>query len=66
MEGYTFFNDYYVNKMMELEKKYNSIENGEVETAIKVITKKENIFVSIFKAIKRLLLGKTTKENINE
>ena len=28
MEGYTFFNDYYVNKMMELEKKYNSIENG--------------------------------------
>ncbi len=66
MEGYTFFNDYYVNKMMELEKKYNAIENGEVETAIKVITKKENIFVSIFKAIKRLLLGKTTKENINE
>lgn len=66
MEGYTFFNDYYVNKMMELEKKYNSIENGEVETAIKVITKKENIFVSIFKAIKKLLLGKTTKENINE
>ena len=57
MEGYTFFNDYYVNKMMELEKKYNSIENGEVETAIKVITKKENIFVSIFKAIKKLLLG---------
>ncbi len=66
MEGYTFFNDYYVNKMMELEKKYNAIENGEVETAIKVITKKENIFVSIFKTIKRLLLGKTTKENINE
>ena len=66
MEGYTFFNDYYVNKMMELEKKYNSIENGEVETAIKVITKKENIFVSIFKAIKRLILGDSTKENINE
>ena len=65
-EGYTFFNDYYVNKMMDLEKKYNAIENGEVETAIKVISKKENIFVSIFKAIKRLLLGKTTKENINE
>ena len=67
MEGYTFFNDYYVNKMMELEKKYNAIENGEVETAIKVISKKENIFVSIFKAIKRLILGKDKKEeNINE
>ncbi len=66
MEGYTFFNDYYVTKMMELEKKYNAIENGEVETAIKVISKKENIFVSIFKAIKRLILGDSTKENINE
>ena len=65
-EGYTFFNDYYVNKMMDLEKKYNAIENGEVETAIKVITKKENIFVSIFKAIKKLILGQGAKENINE
>jgi len=62
MEGYTFFNDYYVNKMMQLEDKYNSIENGEVETAIKVITKKENIFISIFKAIKKLILGKSTNE----
>lgn len=66
MEGYTFFNDYYVNKMMDLEKKYNSIENGEVETAIKVISKKENIFVTIFKAIKKLILGEGAKENINE
>ena len=62
MEGYTFFNDYYVNKMMQLEYKYNSIENGEVETAIKVITKKENIFISIFKAIKKLILGNSTNE----
>ena len=66
MEGYTFFNDYYVNKMMDLEKKYNSLENGEVETAIKVISKKENIFVTIFKAIKKLILGEGSKENINE
>lgn len=62
MEGYTFFNDYYVNKMMQLEDKYNSIENGEIETAIRVITKKENIFISIFKAIKKLILGKSTNE----
>lgn len=66
MEGYTFFNDYYVNKMMELEKKYNAIENGEVETAIKVITKKENIFVSLFRTIKKLLLGSKEQANINE
>ena len=62
MEGYTFFNDYYVNKMIQLEEKYNSIENGEIETAIKVITKKENIFISIFKAIKKLILGNSTNE----
>ena len=26
-EGYTYFNDYYVNKMMVLEDKYNLLEN---------------------------------------
>lgn len=61
-EGYTFFNDYYVNKMMQLEEKYNKLENGEVATALKVITKKENIFISIFKAIKNLILGKAKNE----
>ena len=34
-EGYTFFNDYYVNKMEQLENKYNALENGNVENAIK-------------------------------
>ena len=66
MEGYTFFNDYYVNKMVQLEEKYNPIENGEIETAIKVMSKQENIFVSIFRAIKRLILGEGAKQNINE
>lgn len=27
-EGYTYFNDYYVNKMMDLENKYNLLENN--------------------------------------
>ena len=27
-EGYTFFNDYYIQKMDELEKNYNLLENG--------------------------------------
>ena len=66
-DGYTFFNKYYVDKMMQLEEKYNALENGDVVTALKVITKKENIFISIFKAIKRLLLGKSREEeNIND
>ena len=30
-EGYSFFNDYYIQKMDELEVKYNLIENGEFD-----------------------------------
>ena len=61
-EGYTFFNDYYVNKMESLEKKYNALENGDVETALKVITKKENIILTIFKAIKKLIFSNNKGE----
>lgn len=65
VEGYTFFEDYYINKMDLLEQKYNALENGEVlVTALKVITKKENKFVSFLKYIKRLLFG-SAKENEN-
>ena len=52
-EGYTFFNDYYVNKMEQLENKYNALENGNVENAIKLITKKESKIISFFKALKK-------------
>ena len=61
-EAYTFFNDYYVNKMESLEKKYNALENGDVETALKVITKKENIILTIFKAIKKLIFSNNKDE----
>jgi len=61
-EGYTFFNNYYVNKMEQLEQKYNALENGEIETALKIITKKESKLVAILKAIKKLIFGEKTKE----
>ena len=61
-EGYTFFNDYYVNKMEQLEMKYNALENGEVEMALKIVTKKESKLVSILKAIKKLIFGEKAKE----
>ncbi len=54
-DGYTFFNDYYVNKMEQLEAKYNAIENGEFETSLAIIPKKENKLITILKAIKKLL-----------
>ncbi len=64
-EGYTFFNDYYISKMEELEAKYNLIENGQFETALKVITKRDNMFIRILKAFKKLIgVSQKEKENI--
>ena len=43
--------------MEQLEQKYNALENGDVITALKAITKKENKLVLFFKKIIRLILG---------
>lgn len=65
-EGYTFFNDYYVSKMEQLEHKYNALENGEIETSIKLFTKKENKFIKFINKIKKFLFGyKSEEQNIN-
>lgn len=61
-EGYTFFNDYYVAKMEALEAKYNALENGEVETAIKIISKKENLWVRLINKIKKIIFGTSNEE----
>ena len=62
MDGYTFFSDYYVAKMDALEQKYNAFENGEVETSLRLISKKENKLISLFKMIKKLLFGKKQED----
>ena len=62
MDGYTFFSDYYVAKMDALEQKYNAFENGEVETSLRLISKKENKLVSLFKMLKKLLFGKKQED----
>lgn len=53
--------------MEQLEKRYNAIENGDttqIETAIRAISKKENIFRRFIFAIKKLLFGDIAfKEN---
>ena len=61
-EGYTFFNDYYVKKMEELEQKYNILERGELETSIRLISKKESKIIAFFKAIRNLLFRKTEEK----
>lgn len=60
-EGYTFFNDYYVEKMSQLEHKYNVLENGGIETAIHVQPKHDSAIMTIFRSIKKLLLGNSAK-----
>lgn len=54
-DNYTFFDDYYTEKMSQLEHKSNVLENGGIETALEY--KKTNKFVSWFKSIKRFITG---------
>ncbi len=61
-DGYTFFNDYYVSKMEELETKYNMLENGDIQTSLKLLTKKENIFIRLFHSIKKLVTAQFNNE----
>ena len=61
-DGYTFFNDYYVKKMDELEHKYNLIENGQFEQSIKLITKKESLFKKVLKVIKKLFASQLSEK----
>ncbi len=55
IDGDTFFDDYYTEKMSELEHKSNVLENGGIETALEI--KKSNKFVSWFRAIKNFVTG---------
>ena len=59
-DGYTFSNNYYVEKMAQLEHKYNVLENGGIETA--VIEVRPNKFISILKALKKIILGNANTE----
>ena len=63
-EGYTFFNDYYIKKMDELEQKYNFLESGGIDTSLIIKPKKTSKIMAIFRVIRNLLFG-TNKENEN-
>ena len=55
-DDYTFFDDYYTEKMSQLEHKSNVLENGGIETALE-FKKPDNLFVSWFRAIKNFVTG---------
>lgn len=68
-DGYTFYHDFYVEKMAELEHKYNILENGGLETALDVTSKKENMFIALINKIKALftkssIVQDSTKNNL--
>lgn len=60
-DNYTFYNNYYVEKMSALEHKYNILENGGLETAI-VETVKTDKFISIFNKIKNFFFKEKAHE----
>ena len=62
-DGYTFFNNYYVEKMAGLEHKSNVLENGGIETAIEPV--KTNKLVLIIRTIKKILFSNDAKEWID-
>lgn len=66
-EGYTFYNDYYVSKMEQLEKKHEALENGTdfVQTSLKVVSPRENSLIRLFKKLKKLLFGTNPEEKYN-
>lgn len=53
VEGDSFYNDYYIDKMMQLEKKY---EIGSTEIRDLVVVKKHSFIVTMFRKLK-LLFG---------
>ena len=54
-DGYTFFDDYYTEKMSQLEHKSNVLENGGIETALEL--KQPSKFGSWFRALKNFVTG---------
>lgn len=57
-DDYTFFDDYYTEKMSQLEHKSNILENGGIETALEV--KKPAKVFSLFRAIKNFVTREKT------
>ena len=59
-DSYTFFNDYYVDKMMDLEDKYNLLENNAnaAPASMYLIKKKSSRLLSFFRYIRSLFTRK--------
>ena len=55
-EGYTYFNDYYVDKMVDLEDKYNLLENGISDNSLYLVKRKESKILDFFRRIRKIFV----------
>ena len=65
-DGYTFFNDYYVSKMVDLEHKYNLLEKGIAESSLSILPKKTSKLAKIINFIKKLFIRNSNEIEKNE
>lgn len=61
-EGYTYFNDYYVDKMVDLEDKYNLLENSINNDSLYLIKSKESKILKFFRFIRKFFIQKEKRE----
>lgn len=65
-EGYTYFNDYYVNKMVDLEDKYNILESGVTNNSLYLVEKKQSKVLSFFKYLRSIFVNDNLKQSKSE
>lgn len=65
-EGYSFYNDYYIRKMDELEDKYNILESGGIPETSLTVKKSENKISLIFKKLRKLIFRKSNEYEKSE
>lgn len=64
---YTFYNDYYITKMADLELKHNEIENmsNQVNPEFLLVPTKQPLFITLIKKLKKLFTKKETYQSIH-
>ncbi len=63
-DNYSFFNDYYISKMLEIDKKYEEITNKDDKNSLAVVKKsKLSIILNSLKSI--FIHGKTEYQNLD-
>lgn len=62
-DNYRFFDDYYIDKLYEFDKKYSRIENSFFNSSTSLILQKTSKGLSLLKIIRNLLLGRELDQN---